>query len=1066
MEGSELRRKAGDLLDGRYRLLRRIGVGGRGAVFEARHEEMGRLVAIKFLLEGISDPVSFERFRREARAAGRLNHPNVVVVHDFVRHAGCEPYLVMELCDGGSLADELSRTGKASFRRTVQVVGAVSSALTAAHDVGIVHRDLKPANVLLHGDVVKVADFGLASLSSDEESAPGLTGDHAVGTPHFMSPEQASGLSVDGKSDIYSLGVIAFQMLTGALPFDAPGVLQVLMKHVGEPAPSPRSIAPEIPEAASNAILRCLEKNPANRYESASEFARALSSALIGPRAGTEVQTRPTPALTLIGQKASLPEPGGSEPIGRERQLSAIRTRFEDALGGRGGYVLISGEPGSGKTTLIEAFLARETATRPELLTAVGRCSEHFGGGEAYLPFLEIAGRLLNKLEEGRVSGFLRTLAPTWCRHLPALAGESRNEAPGFVAQERMPREMTDFLAVLSTIRPLILVLEDLHWADASSVDLLAYLARRIGEMRLLVLATYRRSDVEVARHPLRQILRGFSASGSISAEISPQPFSQSEVERFVARELGVTVVDPEIVRFVHKRTEGNPLFVLNVLRHLRSLGAILTDGWLARPARPLSELSEEVPDGINGVILSRLERLDEADQRLLSVASVQGESFDSNLVAAALSLDELEVEDRIDRLCRIHQLVEPAGELELPDGTATSAFRFVHAFYQDALYDSIPPKRKAAWHQAIGLLLNSRHARAAETVAATLAVHFERSRDWPRAIEALERAADAAAGKSPRETGPLLLRAVQLAPRLPAESQLRERTRLLTRLARHLSEAAEIIGDAGLYEQGEKAASEALELDPGGAHVPEAQTTLGLIRLERGENLRALAAFRAVLKAHPAHAPAHSGLAYLYKNTGLWEKCLEEQAEAGKADAAFTHSIPRLSVLIYQDRFEDAHAEIDALLASRPRYSHFNYWKGIVHYYEGKRAESREWIRRGYELDPDNAIARGVLAFSLAHSGDRGEAERLLAQAEPGAQADGTFTYWIAKVRAALGDLEGAVSWVGKAEALGYWNAPWIKRDRALSRLHGLPSFAARLESIEERHEMFRAFVETPASS
>ncbi len=162
----------------------------------------------------------------------------------------------------------------------------------------------------------------------------------------------------------------------------------------------------------------------------------------------------------------------------------------------------------------------------------------------------------------------------------------------------------------------------------------------------------------------------------------------------------------------------------------------------------------------------------------------------------------------------------------------------------------------------------------------------------------------------------------------------------------------------------------------------------------------------------------------------------------------------------IYRAQYDDAHAEADALLASRPAYGHYTYWKGIVFFYEGDLPESRRWIERGYQLDPDNFIAKGVLAFILAHHGEEAEARRHLALAERGAAADGTFTYWLAKVRAALGDEDAAVEWIGRAEAIGYWNAPWIARDRALAPLGAHPGFALRLASIEDRQKAFAASV------
>jgi len=1059
--------KASLLLDGRYRLIQKIGSGGRGVVYEARHEEMGRNVAVKFLTgDSLADSTLLDRFRREGRAAGRLHHPNVVVVHDFCVSKDQDPYLVMELCDGGSLADELGREGKLSLDRALAVLQAVGSAVHAAHEAGIIHRDLKPGNILISKGTVKVADFGLASLREDDP-APGLTGEYAVGSPHYMSPEQAQGLPAVVESDVYGLAVIAYEMLTGFVPFSGSSVMSILMKHLTETPRSPSALDPAVPIAASEAILKALKKEPHERFPAMLDFVDAITAAIAGPVKGTDVRasTRPIRAITTMEIAETPEEARGVSPIGRDAQLQMMNQRLLEALRGRGGFLLIAGEPGAGKTTLVEAFVSRELVARPEILTATGHCSEHFGAGEAYLPFLEVASKLTHYLDKGRISGFLRTLAPTWNRHLPGLFPEETLpdkpfEGSPLPAQGRMPREFTDFLAVVCTIRPLIVVLEDLHWADGATVDLLAYLARRILEMRLLVVATYRPSEIEVARHPLRQALRGLSSTTTGSAAIAPSPFSPVEVGAFLERELGVPV-DSAIVSFVHKRTEGNPLFVVNVLRHLNALGAIRVEGGKARPTRPLDELADEVPKGITDVILSHFERLEETDRKLLQVASVQGESFDTGAVSAALPLDELDVEDRLDRLHRVHGLVDPAGEIELPNGELTSGYRFVHAFYQDALYGSIQPKRRGAWHQAIGTLVARRYASNLDTVAATLAVHFEKARDFHRAIEAAERAADVCAQRNPREASLLFEKAVALTDKLTLDGQPGHRARLLTRLARHLTDTAELAGDVRLYDRAEAAAAEALAIDPRGTFAAEARTARGLIRLERGENERALADLESVVGEHPEHAEAHAGLAYLFKNAGLWTRSLRAQARAGELRPGLAHSIPRLSVLIYQGQWDDALAESEALLARRPSYSHYVYWRGIVHFYKGDSSDARQWIERGYELDPDNFIAKAVFAFVLAHQGERDRARTLLAAAEPGAAADGTFTYWIAKVRAALGDLDEAVTWIGKAEHLGYWNAPWILADRALDPVRRHPGFDARIGSIEEKHLAFRNVVE-----
>ena len=233
-----------------------------------------------------------------------------------------------------------------------------------------------------------------------------------------------------------------------------------------------------------------------------------------------------------------------------------------------------------------------------------------------------------------------------------------------------------------------------------------------------------------------------------------------------------------------------------------------------------------------------------------------------------------------------------------------------------------------------------------------------------------------------------------------------------------------------------------------------------GQVHLERGDNRRALLCFTGVLELTPAHAPALDGLSYLFKNTGLWSESLSMQERAAALDARYAHSIRRLSCLIYQDRFAEAREAAAALVARRPKLAHYNYWAGITEYYAGDVVAAREWIERGYALDPEDRIGQGVLAFILAVQGEPGRARELLRSAEAGASADGTFTYWIAKVYASLGEPGPAVEWIARAEGLGYWNAPWIATDRAIRVLHGFPPFQERLESVARRQADFARLV------
>jgi hypothetical protein len=265
---------------GQYELLVLIGRGGMARVYKSIQPDLDRYVAVKLLHPSVAADEEFlARFRREAKAAASLRHPHIVQIFDF-GHQEELYYMVMEFVDGPTLRDELQRRKALDetlpFSEVQRILGEVSQALDYAHDRGIIHRDVKPANILLtpEGQAV-LSDFGLAFMIEGPRQT--ITG--FVGTPEYMSPEQGQGLAVDGRTDVYSLGVVLYEMLTGRVPFTSKTPMGIVMKHISEPLPPPRSINPRVPESVEQVLLRAMSKEPRDRYSRAGELSRALAEA-------------------------------------------------------------------------------------------------------------------------------------------------------------------------------------------------------------------------------------------------------------------------------------------------------------------------------------------------------------------------------------------------------------------------------------------------------------------------------------------------------------------------------------------------------------------------------------------------------------------------------------------------------------------------------------------------------------------------------------------------------------------------------------------------------------------
>ena len=309
----------GSELGSRYRVEARIGTGGMADVFRGFDPVLHRTVAIKVLNARFASDESFvDRFRREAQAAARLNHPNIVGVFDHGSDDGTQ-YIVMEFIEGRTLADALGAGRRPTPAQAAEIARHICDALAAAHAQGVIHRDIKPANIMVTRDgTVKVMDFGIARLVSGPETAPQTSA--VLGTAAYLSPEQAQGQPVDARTDIYSLGTVLYEMLAGRPPFAGESPVAIAYKQVNEPPVPPSQINPDVPPSLDAVVMRALAKNPANRYQTAREFADDLDRVREG---------RPVLATPLL--------PGGeaTQVISRAQHTQVLPPQTEAPGSGR-----------------------------------------------------------------------------------------------------------------------------------------------------------------------------------------------------------------------------------------------------------------------------------------------------------------------------------------------------------------------------------------------------------------------------------------------------------------------------------------------------------------------------------------------------------------------------------------------------------------------------------------------------------------------------------------------------------------------------------------------------------
>jgi DNA-binding winged helix-turn-helix (wHTH) protein/predicted ATPase len=435
--------------------------------------------------------------------------------------------------------------------------------------------------------------------------------------------------------------------------------------------------------------------------------------------------------------------------VGRDAELERLRGYFESTTQGKRQVVFVTGEPGIGKTTVIQAFI-KTLPTFESITIAQGQCIEQYGAGEAYMPILDALEQMCKGENRKQAADLLRRYAPSWLVNLPRVAGageraELERRIVGITPERRL-REIAGFLEAIALEKTVLLVLEDLHWLDPSSLALISSLSRRREAARLMLVGTYREGEVENLNHPLKVIKEELELHNYCS-HIPLKLLGRDAVREYLRARFEASLVSDALATAVYRHSEGNPLFMINVTDYLIAREAIVQENDVVTLRQGVT--GEIAPGTIRQLIDRQIEAIADDDQELLETASVAGMSFSAAALAAALQKPVEEIERRCQRLVQREQFLEQKGTAKWPDSMIASRYGFIHALYQNVIYDRVRDARKARLHQTIGERLETGHAEATEDVAAELALHFERAGDNERAAHYLLQAAQRATRQS-----------------------------------------------------------------------------------------------------------------------------------------------------------------------------------------------------------------------------------------------------------------------------------------------------------------------------
>lgn len=684
--------KESTLIDNRYEVIKLLGVGGMGQVYQVKDLVSKSECALKLLSNKIASEDAYIQFKQEFWYMNKLKHPHIIHVHNFGVLENNSPYITMEIVPG----EELTQISKISYEQIYQILFEVSKALGFIHSRLLLHCDIKSDNIrILPDGHIKLMDFGLMQQMNSRSTGK------ITGTVAYLPPEVPQGGVINASSDFYSLGVLAFELITGVQPFIGKTILDIIKAHIEKTPPPIKSFRKDIPKALEDIILKMMAKDQSDRFQNASDLLESLSKAS-GLKFSESIEEKKSYLNSHV-------------LVGRDEELKILRRTLETPSD-HNHSVFIGAPAGVGKSRLVEEFKLHTQLS--EIAFCQGQCTSQ--GMRSYEPIIQALNEVIplsnqeNLVKHGPILTYL----------IPELSHiEGIQPLSGFdpkTQKIKLYESISEWLKEISLEKQFVIFIDDLHWSDLASLELLNYLIRELNDSSIMILGSFRDDEVQ-SNNPIWQTIEE-----ELTTLLKLSPFSEAHMAELIQKMLVNVDLDSEFVKFLFGATSGNAFFITEIMRYLVEESLISRTGnqWII----PDNYQDWSIPTSINDTVVQRLSRLSKPAHQLISLASVVGRQIDLRLLQELAKVSEDHLFTYIEELIERQFVNRSEKNLTFP-----------HDRVRETLYSNLEPSIKSKYHQQIADWMEEE----GHYSAAQLAFHYKNGSNRHKAFQYLFKAGE-----------------------------------------------------------------------------------------------------------------------------------------------------------------------------------------------------------------------------------------------------------------------------------------------------------------------------------